>query len=884
MCGTFVVQRLWASLWLPTSSERRAAAAAVTPTAAAPTAAAAAALLCLLLLCGDSYAFSRSSTTCGGANLLRPCSINGAAASAARAHAAPIVGAAQAPGGPAAAAAAPAAAAAAAAAATARKPLGTSRLLHVRLLCLNLDAMVSFYTELLGMSVLGRWGPHKGATRAAPLGAPPGSAEASPHLWGPLLGGQVTVPGKGSLPVDAAVLLGYRDDEGELGPPQGTPKERAPEGPPHVKARGLKLELIYSKRWANQQKEVEDKAAAALKEEETALHAAVTAFQRHTRMRPYDHSSSSNSSSSNSSSNSSSGRKLLPSLSRMRAFERRRGRHDRGHHGYLGLTFLLPSLKHLQQQRVQQTGGLLLNCVAKRRQVPSMIPDQDARQEVWGRSCFLLDPDGNGVEVEELNSSSSCSSIGRREQERRQETVLNTWHSYMAEQEADIKRQQAKQQLLQQLASVDAQLQQQQPQRQQQQQQEQRAVLKQQQQELQKQLKIFEDQQRVLDELEQQQRRQQQEKEASAAGAAVQHKGPLSPRLQKIRLYTSSHVRADRFFGTTMQMHHWQHCCCCYCCCCCCGCCCSVAILLRYKSHLLERLHPWTRFAATSRTFACEAEALAAKAAASEGAAAAAAAAAAAQAAAGEEGLYGGGSTVPTEWEGPAATDLPAAAAEVFRTEAAERAVPQLQVVYAYDEDVGSIPTKPKISQYNKHSLIFLVSINLNSLRRRGGAGNRSRNLLAPGLQRLHLALIAASAALRACCACKVSVHPSFLHIAFAVEDVSAAADSIDAADAAAAAVAAASAAAEASAQKAEESCKPCSSGPGTATAARAAQIVADAEDELQQTEILEHKDSECLLRNFDGFPILLVTEGQAAAYYGALASQLSSPKTHAGG
>ncbi|KAL8272032.1 hypothetical protein Esti_004156 [Eimeria stiedai] len=759
MGGTSGGGRFGGGSWHPDLRERRGPAAA--------TAAAAAALLCLLLLCGDSYAFSRPSPTAAGL-LMRSCSINRAAASTARAHAAPIVRAGEEP-----------AAAAAAAAAAVRKPLGTSRLLHVRLLCLNLDAMISFYTQLLGMSVLGRWGPHEGAPRGAPLGVPPQFAEASPHLWGPLLDGNVTLPGQGSLPVDAAVLLGYRDDEGEARAQQGPPIEGAPGGPPSMKARGLKLELIYSGQWAKQQKEVEDKAAAALKEEEAALHAAVAAFQRHSRMRVDDHSSN-----GSNSSRSGSGTKLLPSLSRMRAFERRRGRHDRGHHGYLGLTFLLPSLQHLQQQRVQQTGGLLLNCVAKRRQVPSMIPDQDARQEVWGRSCFLLDPDGNGVEVEELSSSSSCSSIGRRERERREETVLNTWHSYMAEQEADIKRQQTKQQLLQQLASVDAQLQQQQ----------QQARLKQQRQELQKQLKAFEDQQRVLDELEQHQRQQQQEKEASAAGAAVQHKGSLSPRLQKIRLYASSHLRADRFFGTTMQMH-----------------------LLRYKSHLLERLHPWTRFAATSRTFACENEALAAKAAASEGAAAAAASAAAAQAAAGEEGLYGGGSTVPTEWEGPAATDLPAAAAEVFRTEAAERAVPQLQVVYAYDEDV-------------------------------------------------------------------VSVHPSFLHIAFAVEDVSAAANSIAAADAEAAAAAAAAATAEASAPKTEWSCKPCSGGGDPAAAAGAAQIVADAEDELQQTEILDRRDSECLLRNFDGFPILLTTQAQADAYYGALASQVSSPKTHARG
>ena len=110
--------------------------------------------------------------------------------------------------------------------------------------------------------------------------------------------------------------------------------------------------------------------------------------------------------------------------------------------------------------------------------------------------------------------------------------------------------------------------------------------------------------------------------------------------------------------------------------------------LLRYKSHLLERIYPWTRFAATSRSYACEAAALAAKAAAKEGAAAAAAAAAAAVAAAGEEGLYGQGTPVPTEWEGLAAQDPAAAAAAVFTTEAAERANTQLQIAYAYDEDV----------------------------------------------------------------------------------------------------------------------------------------------------------------------------------------------------
>lgn len=208
--------------------------------------------------------------------------------------------------------------------------------------------------------------------------------------------------------------------------------------------------------------------------------------------------------------------------------------------------------------------------------------------------------------------------------------------------------------------------------------------------------------------------KQQQQQPASVAAGVL---------WLQVRLYTSSHVEADRFFGSALQMqvragHH------------------SASLqaitpsmprhppvlslcfliseaqttslcflrmqMLRYKSHLLERLHPWTRFAATSRTYGCEAETLRAKAEAHEGAAAAAATVAAAVAAAGDEGLYGGGANVPSEWEGPAASDPPGAAAELFRTEAAERTVPHLQVAYAYDEDVVSnfIPRVPAFDFY----------------------------------------------------------------------------------------------------------------------------------------------------------------------------------------
>lgn len=151
-----------------------------------------------------------------------------------------------------------------------------------------------------------------------------------------------------------------------------------------------------------------------------------------------------------------------------------------------------------------------------------------ARQEVWGQSCFLLDPDGNGVEVQQLTSNSSCSSIGRGEKARRREAALNTWHSYMAEQEADISRQQKKQQLMLQLSEIETQI------RERRQQQQEREDLVLQQQEIQRQLAAFEEQQRVLDELEQQQQQRQREEEAAAAGAALQHKGPLTPRIQKV--------------------------------------------------------------------------------------------------------------------------------------------------------------------------------------------------------------------------------------------------------------------------------------------------------------------------------------------------------------
>lgn len=155
----------------------------------------------------------------------------------------------------------------------------------------------------------------------------------------------------------------------------------------------------------------------------------------------------------------------------------------------------------------------------------------------------MLDPDGNGVEVLQLTSSSSCSSIGLSEQARKQEAAINTWQNYMAEQEADISRQKEKQQLLQQLDEVEKlllQLEQQQQQHQEEQhkkqQQQERDRLTKRQQELQRKLAVFNEQQRILDELEQQQQRRQREREAAAAGTALQHKGPLSPRLQKVGL------------------------------------------------------------------------------------------------------------------------------------------------------------------------------------------------------------------------------------------------------------------------------------------------------------------------------------------------------------
>ncbi|XP_026191907.1 uncharacterized protein LOC113147026 [Cyclospora cayetanensis] len=627
-----------------------------------------------------------------------------------------------------------------------REPLGSSCLLHVRLLSLNLQKMVRFYTQLMSMQVLAEWEPQDVTLGEIPEHHP----EDAPLLWGPL-SGKVALPAGSLLPVDKVVLLGYRDEEGENGGLISRGEQR-----------GLKLELIYSSSWAQQQKEAEAEAAAALRKEEAALLSTVAAFKKNIA--------------GGQEAGSSSGSSLLPSLPRMRAFERRRGRYDRGHHGFFGLSFLLPSLQRLQPQQVQQAGGRLLHCPAKRKQVPSMIPDQDARQELWGQSCFLLDPDGNGVEVQQLTTSSSCSSLGLSEKSRKQEAAVNTWQSYMAEQEADITRQKKKQELLQQLDNIKNQLLHH-TQQKQQRQGEPKLVerLKQQQQELQEQLTVFEQQQRVIDELEEQQRQRQQQEEARAAGTALQHKGPLSPRLQKVRLFTSSHVAADRFFGTALQMK-----------------------LLRYKSHLLERLHPWTRFAATSRTYGCEAQTIQAKADADEGAAAAAATAAAAVAAAGEEGLFGGGSSVPTEWEGSAANDPPAAAAEVFRTEAAERTVPQLQVAYAFDEDV-------------------------------------------------------------------VSVHPGFIHVALGVKDVPAAAKHIAATDLN---VSAEAATATESAALEREKCQPCTASPSGPAHFGGMEIVGDAEDISKPTKVHSVCPEECLVQNFDGYPILLVTEHQADAYY----------------
>ena len=289
--------------------------------------------------------------------------------------------------------------------------------------------------------------------------------------------------------------------------------------------------------------------------------------------------------------------------------------------------------------------------------------------------------------------------------------------------------------------------------------------------------------------------------------------------------------------------------------------------LLRYKSHLLERLHPWTRFAATSRTYGCEAETLRAKAEADQGAAAAAATAASALAAAGDDGLYGGGSNVPTEWEGPASADPPAAAAEVFRTEAAERAVPQLQVAYAYDEDtVSACCTRrfrvrfPERTSGLKH-ISNSGCCQAASLKANGASGGYRTHTAQKGGIRLLYGVL-----LLHCCVCfvKVSVHPGFLHIAFGVKDVPAAVKFIRAFDEAAAQAAA-------KAEAATGQCKTCDLGVSGPANLGAAEIVGDAEDVAKATQIESESLEECLLRNFEGYPILLVKEQQAAAYYRAL-------------
>ena len=318
----------------------------------AAAAVAAATVVCLVLLGGGGEAFSLSPRH-AVTFLLQPGSSSNAAAAAAAAPAAAAARTVPVP--PDTLSASAAAAAAAAAPAVVREPLGSSRLLQVRLLALHLEEMVQFYTSLLGMEILGQWDPQRG-TRP--------SRDTSPLLWGPL-SGKVALPGGALLPVDKLVLLGYRDEaRGGEGGPQRGPAKGSHKGPPKGSPRGLKLELIYSSAWAQQQKAKEETAAAALRNEETALLAAVAAFQAEAQQQ-HDGSSSSSSSSG------------LPSLSRMRAYERKRGRYDRGHHGYFGLSFLLPSLQHLQHQEVQNAGGRLLHCPAKRKQVPSMIPDQD---------------------------------------------------------------------------------------------------------------------------------------------------------------------------------------------------------------------------------------------------------------------------------------------------------------------------------------------------------------------------------------------------------------------------------------------------------------------------------------------------------------------------
>ncbi|PHJ26029.1 glyoxalase family protein [Cystoisospora suis] len=381
--------------------------------------------------------------------------------------------------------------------------------------------------------------------------------------------------------------------------------------------------------------------------------------------------------------------KDLPTLNRARQFERRRNRLDRGFHGFLGFTACLPSLEMLTDQAVEAHGGKLFQLPAKRKIVPSMVPDEHARKDIWVQCAYVLDPEGNGVEVTQITDDSSIGLVPASAMQEHHK--LRSWEAYMHHQERDVRLQEVKRQILQLRPYLE--------QRQERPSDEERGSVfspknpecrncepGQQRAEngnvqqslggeaeaLRKALNIrvvgdHKTHQERLELLEDALEAMQQEAATQQEQPYVQLQARKKPFLQKVRAYTGRMLVADRFYCRQMQM-----------------------ALVRYKSHLFERLYPWSRFAGVSKTFGCPRSFARAV----EGASALPEADQAAEAGVEEfsemEKIAQGGDmmSIPAEWESESSTDPAGASRKAYATEAAERQVPQLEMIYAFDEDI----------------------------------------------------------------------------------------------------------------------------------------------------------------------------------------------------
>ncbi|PFH36327.1 glyoxalase family protein [Besnoitia besnoiti] len=411
--------------------------------------------------------------------------------------------------------------------------------------------------------------------------------------------------------------------------------------------------------------------------------------------------------------------KDLPTINRAREFERRRNRHDRGFHGFLGVTVCLPSLDDITHETVEARGGRLFQLPAQRKLVPSMIPDEHARKDIWLRCAYLLDPEGNGIELVEAREDSSVgldpAAVMREHQH------LQSWEAYMHDQERDVRIQEVKRQihLLSEriakqershpagtyrvprkgdedlgrvgtgAADTDAAAATEDASERQRgaeagtQEDSDRGTnsgtakgednsLEGEEEALRKALNIKsvgapktpQEQLEIL----------QDALEAMQAQEATRPRQPFvqlppsrGPFLQKVRAYTSRILFADQFYCKQLKMK-----------------------AVRYKSHLFERLYPWSRFAGVSKTFGCPMALDAAIQRAAESPAADQAADAGIEEFASMEKFAQGGDSMslPAEWESESSTEPAKAARKVYATEVAERKVPQLELIYAFDEDL----------------------------------------------------------------------------------------------------------------------------------------------------------------------------------------------------